>query len=942
MTRGSHGVRGISTGRRGLVALGQIGALLLGLLLASTLGIVRASASSGNKVTATTIVGGENHSLAVKANGTVWASGYNYSGSLGDGTNTDSNAPVAVVGPGGGGFLTGITSVAAGGDNSLALRSDGTVWAWGDNDNGEMGIGTTVSSNVPEQVLGPGSVGTLTGVVSIASGFDTAYALKADGTVWAWGENTSGQVGDGTTTGRTTPVQVVGPGGSGFLTGVTALAGGYFHALALKSDGTVWTWGSNSQGELGNGTKVNSPTPVQVVGSGGVGALGAVTAVAGGFGHSLALMSNGTADAWGAGGWGQLGDGATNDSATPVQVSGLIGADQISASGYTSMARTGSGVLGWGYNGSGQLGNNTTASSSTPVAVQSAGGAAFSSAVSEISEGDSHALALMPDGTLYGWGSDYYGQLGDGNNTIYGCQCDPTPVQSSIFSVAQPGGAQPPGAVSNVAATGGESSASVTWTPVTSTPPVTNYAVTLLDANATIVDEASVCSTCTSDSFVGLNDGQSYYFAIAAENVGGFGPEAYSNTVTPPAPTSTSAVPPVPPSPCPGTVAATAQLRPMGLAASRTHSFTTLASPLAPIGFTLPSASVAQPPSCDPNALVTSAQGANDLKYRGGDVETQTTVYLVFWEPTGDAPADPNYNQTVINFFRDLVLYERQNGGQSSPFFSLLEQYYQLSGGNQQHITGQVAFGGAVLDSSSPYPNGSSSACNPTVAAQTNERCVSDSDIANEADTASQTQNWPETTDTMFLVFTGQGAIVCDNTANTPDHCSPPSDSATGQFECGYHAAPSNPFHFHEVYGAVAYPIGPCNLKGATSFPNGGGLPNTDSAISIGSHEQFESISDPYGHGWCDDTGYNTVASVPLVVGGLTVDFQFCTGGEIGDKCEGVFGQRDSSGLGDLNLNGDEYLVQAEWSNRFPASSNAYDVNGNATVTVAPNKCSLS
>ncbi len=176
------------------------------------------------------------HTLGLKSDGTVWAWGNNGSGRLGDGTTTDRHTPVQVNG------LSGVTAIAGGWHYTIAMKSDGTVWAWGYNDYGQLGDGTTTERHTPVQVSG------LSGVVAIAGAQLHSLALKSDGTVWAWGENSAGQLGDGTTTSRYTPVQVSG------LSGVVAIAGGTSYSLALKSDGTVWAWGYNGNGQLGNGT----------------------------------------------------------------------------------------------------------------------------------------------------------------------------------------------------------------------------------------------------------------------------------------------------------------------------------------------------------------------------------------------------------------------------------------------------------------------------------------------------------------------------------------------------------------------------------------------------------------------------------------------------------------------------------------------------------------
>ncbi|KRE21939.1 RCC1 domain-containing protein [Paenibacillus sp. Soil522] len=232
------------------------------------------------------------HNLALKSDGTVWAWGDNSKGQLGDGGSYDySLGPVQVQG------LSSVVAIAAGDDHSLALKSDGTVWAWGLNNYGQLGIGrTTSTSSTPVQVQG------LSSMVAIAAGNDHNLAVKSDGTVWQWGMTYNGELFNGGSGDLYTPVQVQG------LSSVSAVAaGGRSHNLALKSDGTVWAWGDNDYGQLGDGTTTRRYPPVQVQG------LGSVATIAAGTSHSLALKSDGTVWAW----------GYRNKSHTPLQVQGL-------------------------------------------------------------------------------------------------------------------------------------------------------------------------------------------------------------------------------------------------------------------------------------------------------------------------------------------------------------------------------------------------------------------------------------------------------------------------------------------------------------------------------------------------------------------------------------------------------------------------------------------
>ena len=181
--------------------------------------------------------------------GMAW--GDDIQGTLGDGRYVNSSTPAAVA------ALSGLSAITGGWASSVALRSDGTVWAWG-----AGGLnGSGASRSVPGRVLG------LAGTVAVASGYYHTLALRSDGTVWAWGLNESGRLGDGSSTNRTQPVQVLGPGGSGFLSNIVSVAGGAYHSIALRSDGTVWTWGANTYGELGNpwAGSTEQRTPVQVM-----------------------------------------------------------------------------------------------------------------------------------------------------------------------------------------------------------------------------------------------------------------------------------------------------------------------------------------------------------------------------------------------------------------------------------------------------------------------------------------------------------------------------------------------------------------------------------------------------------------------------------------------------------------------------------------------------
>jgi alpha-tubulin suppressor-like RCC1 family protein len=309
----------------------------------------------------TALSAGEKQSLALLENGTAMAWGDpvgGFGGSLGNGTTERSNVPVAVCAPAPepcpGSRLSEVAAVASSRFDNVALLKNGAVMDWGYGSEGALGNGANEASAVPVAVSGLSEP-----VKAIAAGEGFGLALLKGGTVMAWGRNGAGQLGNGATTNSDVPVQVKG------LTGVTAIAAGLRFALAVLSDGTVMAWGANGQGQLGNGTETASNVPVAVSG------LKEVIAVAGGAQHSLALLQNGTVMAWGDNVAGELGDGSHTGpencgtlllpcAKTPVAVSGLKGVTAIAGGNGHSLALLGGTVEAWGSNNYGQLGDGTS------------------------------------------------------------------------------------------------------------------------------------------------------------------------------------------------------------------------------------------------------------------------------------------------------------------------------------------------------------------------------------------------------------------------------------------------------------------------------------------------------------------------------------------------------------------------------------------------------
>jgi alpha-tubulin suppressor-like RCC1 family protein len=320
------------------------------------------------------------------------AVGFNADGELGDGNQTSVSTFVSVIDQ----PSTPLRSLAAGYDHSVAVAANGSVWAWGNNGVGQLGTGTTKGSSKPVAVYG---LAAGSGVTAVAASVQKPYslALKANGAVLGWGDNSQGELGTSNYTGHLKPTAVRGLGAG---SGVIAIAAGT-ESMALEADGTVLEWGGPA----------NQTTPVQVPGLG----VGSGVVAISSYGFSMALKSDGSVWAWGDNSFGQLGDGTTVSSATPVMVRGLgpgSGVIAIAAGELHGMALKSNGtVLAWGYGADGELGNGSGASSLVPEAVPGLGPG---SGVLSIAAGGGDSFAITKSGALMAWGNNVYGELGDG------------------------------------------------------------------------------------------------------------------------------------------------------------------------------------------------------------------------------------------------------------------------------------------------------------------------------------------------------------------------------------------------------------------------------------------------------------------------------------------------------------------------------------------------
>jgi alpha-tubulin suppressor-like RCC1 family protein len=296
------------------------------------------------------------------------------------------------------GALTTWLQTASGYSHTLATTTDGKLYAWGTNTPyGELGQGNTTNYSSPVQV------GALTTWLQVAGGYSHSLAIKTDGTLWSFGRNFRGALGLGNITDYSSPVQV------GALTTWSDTSAGAYFSAATKTDGTLWCWGQNTQGQLGDGTSTNRSSPVQV------GALTTWSKVVCGNAHTLALKTDGTLWAWGNNSIGQLGQGNTTNYSSPVQVGALTTWSDTAAGNYHSLAiKTDGALWTWGYNVSGQLGLGTSGAGtyrSSPVQVGAL------TTWSKLAGGRTYSAALKTDGTFWTWGENIYGQLGQGNTT---------------------------------------------------------------------------------------------------------------------------------------------------------------------------------------------------------------------------------------------------------------------------------------------------------------------------------------------------------------------------------------------------------------------------------------------------------------------------------------------------------------------------------------------
>jgi len=326
--------------------------------------------------------------------GNLWGWGANSSGQLADNTSTQRNTPVTTFAGG-----TNWKQVSCGRFNAAAIKTDGTLWTWGRNDFGQLADNTSTNRSIPVTTF---SGGTNWKQVD-CGGYHTA-AIKTDGTLWGWGTNQFGAIGDNTGANRSTPVTTFAGG-----TNWKQVDCGSLHTAAIKTDGTLWTWGWNLFGQLGDNTTTDRSTPVTTF-AGGTN----WKQVSGGSLHTAAIKTDGTLWTWGNNSNGQLGDNTTIRRSTPVTTfAGGTNWKQVAGgSDHTAAIKTDGTLWIWGLNDQGRLGTNTTTLRSTPVTTF-AGGTNWK----QVAAGDAVTSGIKTDGTLWVWGANNNGRLGDNTTT---------------------------------------------------------------------------------------------------------------------------------------------------------------------------------------------------------------------------------------------------------------------------------------------------------------------------------------------------------------------------------------------------------------------------------------------------------------------------------------------------------------------------------------------
>ena len=375
------------------------------LCLILTLLVIIPIISAGNEAHAfggqsSTVSAGSGHTMTVDTEGNLWAWGDNSQGQLGDGTLISRRSPVKI--------MDNVSMISAGDRYNLAIRTDGSLWSWGQNDRGQLGDGTAMNRRYPVKIMedviyvsagwkrtdgglaeGAPYVQDVNNAPDTGLIWQHSLAVTSDGILWAWGDNNAGQIGDETLVNRHVPVRV--------MENVVSVSAGNMFTMAVTSDNNLWAWGHNDRGQFGIGTIVGSRIPIMIMEN--------VLEVYAGDSYAMIIRTDGSLWAMGQNDRGQFGNGNRVSSRVPLRLKENVQA--LAASGNHTMAIMTDGSLwAWGQNDRGQFGNGTTINSNRPVRI--------TDNVVAVSAGDKHTVAIKADGTLWAWGLNNRGQLGNG------------------------------------------------------------------------------------------------------------------------------------------------------------------------------------------------------------------------------------------------------------------------------------------------------------------------------------------------------------------------------------------------------------------------------------------------------------------------------------------------------------------------------------------------
>jgi alpha-tubulin suppressor-like RCC1 family protein len=435
------------------------------------------------------------------------------------------------------GLLSGVVDVSAGYRHTCALRDDTTVWCWGDNTNGELGDDTHDPQPNAVEVVSTSGTGHLAGAAQISAGYHTTCARMTDGTATCWGDDAFGELGDGSaTTDSSIPVVVGNESGSGALTDIAEIRAGYRHTCARLATAVARCWGDNTYGELGDGTMTSHPRPVAVTTDGSA-ALTDVAQVAVGLGaETCARLVDGSVSCFGRNNSGQLATGGTVGPETcstdacstlPVKAqntagsAALLGVVEVEVGADDACARLITGTIEcWGLGTSGQLGNSDFKNTALPVTVVDSSGTGLLSGTTRIAAGSFQTCALLAAHTVTCWGNDLYAQLGDGS---LGNSSTPVVVSDGGIPVAGP-----PDPPTNVRAVASPGVVTVSWTrPSSNGSPITRFTITSSPPGV----NTTAAGAATHTTISSLAPGR-YSFTVSATNALGTGPRAVSNLVT--------------------------------------------------------------------------------------------------------------------------------------------------------------------------------------------------------------------------------------------------------------------------------------------------------------------------------------------------------------------------------------------------------------------------